>query len=64
MARAETPAYPLGKSGVAYCRVSTEGQRRSGLGLEAQREAIRLFAERDGLKLIGLARADLPSAKV
>jgi DNA invertase Pin-like site-specific DNA recombinase len=39
---------------VVYTRVSTHKQGRSGLGLEAQREAIKAFAEREGLALIGL----------
>ena len=52
-------AFPLGKQGVAYIRVSTEGQRRSGLGLDAQREAIRLFAEREDLELVGLEADDM-----
>jgi DNA invertase Pin-like site-specific DNA recombinase len=59
MSRAKKPAFPLGSQGVAYCRVSTEGQRRSGLGLEAQREAIRVFAEREGIELVGLAADDI-----
>lgn len=52
-------AFPLGKTGVAYIRCSTEGQRKSGLGLDAQREAIRVFAEREGLELIGLEADDM-----
>lgn len=36
---------------VAYLRVSTEKQGRSGLGLEAQRDAIDRFAEREGIEL-------------
>lgn len=33
---------------IAYCRVSSREQGRSGLGLEAQRAAILAFCERDG----------------
>ena len=36
---------------VAYIRVSTQGQGRSGLGLEAQREAIARFAEAEGYEV-------------
>lgn len=39
------------KQVVAYLRVSTEKQGRSGLGLEAQRVAISVFAEREGIEL-------------
>jgi DNA invertase Pin-like site-specific DNA recombinase len=38
---------------IAYLRVSTGRQGHSGLGLDAQREAIRRFAESEGLKLAG-----------
>lgn len=38
---------------VTYLRVSTERQGKSGLGLEAQREAIARFAEREGVDLLG-----------
>jgi DNA invertase Pin-like site-specific DNA recombinase len=38
---------------VAYYRVSTDRQRRSGLGIEAQRTAVRRFAEAEGMDLIG-----------
>jgi DNA invertase Pin-like site-specific DNA recombinase len=38
---------------IAYLRVSTDRQGRSGLGVDAQREAIRRFAESQGLKLAG-----------
>lgn len=37
---------------VAYYRVSTDGQSKSGLGLEAQKEYVRLAAELDGWNLI------------
>jgi DNA invertase Pin-like site-specific DNA recombinase len=41
------------KSLVAYYRVSTQKQARSGLGLEAQQAAIANFAKAEGLKVIG-----------
>jgi DNA invertase Pin-like site-specific DNA recombinase len=37
---------------VAYLRVSTQLQQRSGLGIEAQRAAIRRFAETEGFRII------------
>lgn len=37
---------------VAYFRVSTQRQQRSGLGIEAQRAAVARFAEAEGLKII------------
>jgi DNA invertase Pin-like site-specific DNA recombinase len=37
---------------VSYLRVSTTGQGRSGLGLEAQRESIARFATAEGLELL------------
>src|SRR4051812_15756476 len=37
---------------VAYYRVSTRQQQRSGLGIEAQRAAVERFAEAEGLTLI------------
>ena len=36
---------------IAYCRVSTAEQGRSGLGLDAQREAIQRFAQQEGLEI-------------
>ena len=36
---------------VAYYRVSTAAQGRSGLGLEAQRDAVKEFASREALDL-------------
>ena len=41
------------ESVVAYLRVSTQRQQRSGLGIEAQRAAIARFAEAEGLTIIG-----------
>jgi DNA invertase Pin-like site-specific DNA recombinase len=40
------------KSAIAYIRVSTKRQQRSGLGLEAQETALARFAEAEGYKLI------------
>ncbi len=37
---------------VAYHRVSTEKQGKSGLGIDAQREVIRRFAEAEGLSVV------------
>jgi DNA invertase Pin-like site-specific DNA recombinase len=36
---------------VAYVRVSTQGQAKSGLGLEAQRDAIAAFAKTEGYRI-------------
>jgi DNA invertase Pin-like site-specific DNA recombinase len=38
---------------IAYYRVSTEGQGRSGLGLDAQREIVEQFCRQEGVALIG-----------
>ncbi len=38
---------------IAYYRVSTSRQGRSGLGLAAQREIARRFADAEGFKLVG-----------
>src|SRR5687767_3849738 len=42
---------PMMASAIAYLRVSTERQGRSGLGLDAQRERIGEFAAREGFAL-------------
>lgn len=44
------------KKAVAYLRVSTEGQGKSGLGLLAQEEAIDAFALANGIKIDGWLR--------
>jgi DNA invertase Pin-like site-specific DNA recombinase len=41
------------QSAIAYTRVSTKKQKRSGLGLEAQRSAIEAYAIREGLTITG-----------
>jgi DNA invertase Pin-like site-specific DNA recombinase len=38
---------------VAYFRVSTQRQHRSGLGIEAQRATVTRFAEAEGMAIIG-----------
>ena len=40
------------KTAVAYYRVSTQRQGRSGLGLDAQRTAVARFAESEGITLL------------
>ena len=40
------------ESAVAYYRVSTKQQQRSGLGIEAQRATVTRFAEAEGLTII------------
>jgi DNA invertase Pin-like site-specific DNA recombinase len=37
---------------IAYLRVSTQQQHRSGLGIEAQRTAVGRFAEVEGIAII------------
>ena len=39
------------KPAVAYYRVSTQRQRKSGLGIDAQREAVTRFAETEGFEI-------------
>ena len=38
---------------IAYYRVSTDGQGRSGLGLDAQRDAVTKFAANEGMEIAG-----------
>src|SRR3981081_2612336 len=46
--------YPVCMSNaVAYFRVSTQRQHRSGLGIEAQRAAVTRFGEAEGITVIG-----------
>ena len=40
------------RQAVAYIRVSTGQQGKSGLGIEAQREALARFAEAEGCELL------------
>jgi DNA invertase Pin-like site-specific DNA recombinase len=40
------------ESAIAYLRVSTQRQQRSGLGIEAQRATIARFAEAEGITII------------
>ncbi len=44
--------HPPTKPAVAYYRVSTERQRKSGLGIEAQKEAVARFGEQEGFELV------------
>jgi len=50
------------KTAIAYIRVSTSRQGKSGLGLEAQREAISRFAQAEGFELIG-ERVEIETGK-
>ena len=40
------------QTAISYVRVSTEKQGRSGLGIEAQRNAITRFADAEGFDLL------------
>jgi DNA invertase Pin-like site-specific DNA recombinase len=42
----------MNKPLIAYIRVSTVGQAKSGLGIEAQREALARFAQAEGLSIV------------
>jgi DNA invertase Pin-like site-specific DNA recombinase len=48
LAKADRPAKPV----IAYVRVSTKGQGRSGLGLDAQRTALDDFARREKFDIV------------
>jgi DNA invertase Pin-like site-specific DNA recombinase len=40
------------KAAIAYIRVSTGKQGKSGLGLEAQQATIQRFADQEGLEIV------------
>ena len=40
------------KPAIAYIRVSTQRQGKSGLGLEAQQALIRRFADQEGFEIV------------
>lgn len=42
----------MNRTAVAYYRVSTKAQGKSGLGLEAQREAVHRFATQEGIQIV------------
>ena len=42
------------KKAIAYYRVSTDRQGKSGLGLEAQAQAVSYFAEREGYEVVAI----------
>lgn len=44
--------YTTPKHAIAYIRVSTDKQGEAGIGLEAQRAAIRAYAEKKGIEVI------------
>src|SRR6516162_8680460 len=48
---------------IAYCRVSTGRQGRSGLGLEAQREATQRFANANGFAITGEPFVEVETGK-
>jgi DNA invertase Pin-like site-specific DNA recombinase len=46
------PTEPMIPKAIAYIRVSTQQQGKSGLGIEAQREAIARFVATEGMELL------------
>ena len=50
--RQHVPKRPIVHPLVAYHRVSTANQGRSGLGLEAQRAAVEAFAKAEGFDIV------------
>ena len=48
---------------IAYLRVSTREQGRSGLGIEAQRQAIVRFAQSEGFEVIAELAAEIETGK-
>jgi len=45
------PRKSTSQAAIGYVRVSTAGQAKSGLGLEAQRDAIQAFAQAEGYRI-------------
>jgi DNA invertase Pin-like site-specific DNA recombinase len=48
---------------ISYVRVSTDRQGKSGLGLEAQREAIARFAEKESATIVGEPFVEVETGK-
>jgi DNA invertase Pin-like site-specific DNA recombinase len=48
---------------ISYCRVSTGRQGKSGLGLEAQRQAITRFTEARGFQVVGEPFVEIETGK-
>jgi DNA invertase Pin-like site-specific DNA recombinase len=48
---------------ISYCRVSTGRQGKSGLGLDAQREATLRFAEAHGFQVVGEPFVEIETGK-
>ncbi|RLP22126.1 recombinase family protein [Mesorhizobium sp. YM1C-6-2] len=50
--RSDSSGVPVSQCAIAYYRVSTQRQGRSGFGLEAQRAAVARFAEAEGITIL------------